>query len=154
MKERRFIGVLRLAASSKRDRAGWPAGRTYTNGASVWTTICSSNPSPLLNPIVPLLDLEPLQRAPADVGRLRILRHQPFISRSQYVLPRLQARGAQPPNGQDQPLPLQEMLEGLPAFSKASLALILAIELHQIEGHEHRRRGQIALWPPPEPLEA
>jgi hypothetical protein len=46
------------------------------------------------------------------------------------------------------------VLEGLPAFSERSLALILAIELQQIAGHEHRRRGDIALWPPTEPLEA
>jgi hypothetical protein len=46
------------------------------------------------------------------------------------------------------------MLEGLPAFAQRSLPVILAIELQQVESHEHRRRGHIALWPPPEPLEA
>jgi hypothetical protein len=38
-KARRSNTPLWLAASSRRDGAGRPAGRTYTNGASVWTTI-------------------------------------------------------------------------------------------------------------------
>jgi hypothetical protein len=36
---RRFNVALWLAALSRRDGAGRPTGRTYTSGASVWTTI-------------------------------------------------------------------------------------------------------------------
>jgi len=46
------------------------------------------------------------------------------------------------------------MLEGLPALSERSLALILVVELEQVEGHEHGWRGHVVPRLPPEPLEA
>lgn len=60
--------VPRLAAWARRDGAGRPAGRTYTNGASVWTTICSWSPSPAPQIVA---------KAPRHTGRLAGRRPDP-----------------------------------------------------------------------------
>lgn len=77
---RRFVADLRLAVSSRRDGAGRPAGRRYTNRASGWTTICSWVPAALFDAIVPLLHIEPLERAFAHIGRRRVLGHQALVA--------------------------------------------------------------------------
>jgi hypothetical protein len=84
------LGPPSLAVSSRKDGAERPSGGTYTNGPSVWTSICSSSPSPAPQPDNPTASSSATQRAPTYVGRLGTLRHQPLPPRLDRFLPRLQ----------------------------------------------------------------
>src|ERR1700737_78772 len=56
-----------------------PSRRTYTSGLACGLRFALRLPAPLTFPIVGLLHLEPLERASADIRRLRVLHHKPLV---------------------------------------------------------------------------
>src|SRR5437660_12765799 len=106
----------RLATNSFRVGTGQPPpvrhrGVYQNRAAGEARILCLRLPPALALPVVRLLNLEPLQTAPADVERGRVLSHQALVPALEHLLPSLEPIVRQPARRQDHVLPLEYVLE-------------------------------------------
>src|SRR6185503_10502047 len=104
--------------------------------------------------VLRLLQLEPLLRRAADIGRFRILPDQPLIALVNGLRPGLEPVARESPDGPETLLARDQLLQHAPPLPERLRAPVLPVELEHVEQHVDGQGRAPVLRPRAQPLVA